>query len=855
MLTESRPPKRMISSTDHLSRWVDAIRKNDTAIISDFLTELDCSLLLQETRFGDTILTYAASLGRVEIVRNLIRKIRSHVRIHNHNLVVSDYVNHETCRGKTPLVEAVKNKHATVVSLLLSNGASAILPTKMHNKSALSWATAMGHDIIVKLINDHIQLECRVSTLFRAVSAGDESKVKELIDGGAPYFHNQDEKYAHELELKCHQLVDAKQNVKDLLAAIQEVSHSKTSIFTEVQQRQSRIEGMRKSREAIIASRRTAVAIAIQEVYLTLTSDNINQACNLSIPPLEFELLSKALCIMLHIKVKEDQDRHEAREIGRAQMPYWKEIKAFLKISDRFYHRIQHYHFEEHSVKVAKSIQVEGLPGTCSDHLPSMNTNEGSPLMTAITKWLTIIFQTAEGHHKEHELMMEESAERDLLEANRIQYEVIVSRSSILKQEYDDTSTSVQTTSKYTSQLRRKMEVSRLMNRVDGGHTILSWAAALGNEKIVKLLLRHGGHTSIRDCHEYCANIIQVAFKHSLVVKQSNERPPENRFTREKDLAVYLRIKSLSNLNRERLLSTRLPFAEALVNGHSKVALILDGSELPISQALNLCQLFCPPGGMIPRSCYNEGLSSNGSCDLISYLVSAGNMYCYETDFEKCQFVDALQCAMNLTENYLKQRRSAMEIKLVTRRETLMKKHKKAMISLLTSSIYNGKYDAMVQASEEGDISLDYEDHNTGMTPLIRAAMEDIHSPFHEWCINSIGERVTAVAFLLDRISPHRPNVDYENQLGLTALGMACMHGRLDAIVDLIDRGADIDRKSCIDGRTPFMLSCLEGKVESVKILLQYNSDGIKNDLDEAYALAVKEKQLDVVEYLDQLRR
>jgi ankyrin repeat protein len=80
------------------------------------------------------------------------------------------------------------------------------------------------------------------------------------------------------------------------------------------------------------------------------------------------------------------------------------------------------------------------------------------------------------------------------------------------------------------------------------------------------------------------------------------------------------------------------------------------------------------------------------------------------------------------------------------------------------------------------------------------------------------------------------------------------MHGRLDAIVDLIDRGADIDRKSCIDGRTPFMLACSEGKVESVKVLLQYNSDGIKNDLDEAYALAVKEKQLDVVEYLDQLR-
>ncbi len=83
---------------------------------------------------------------------------------------------------------------------------------------------------------------------------------------------------------------------------------------------------------------------------------------------------------------------------------------------------------------------------------------------------------------------------------------------------------------------------------------------------------------------------------------------------------------------------------------------------------------------------------------------------------------------------------------------------------------------------------------NTGMTPLMRAGMEDVHSPMHEWCENFIGERVTAVAFLSDRISPHRPSVDYENRLGYTALAMACMHGRLEAILDLVDRGADVGK-------------------------------------------------------------
>ena len=129
----------------------------------------------------------------------------------------------------------------------------------------------------------------------------------------------------------------------------------------------------------------------------------------------------------------------------------------------------------------------------------------------------------------------------------------------------------------------------------------------------------------------------------------------------------------------------------------------------------------------------------------------------------------------------------------------------------------------MVKASEEGEISLDFEDETTGLTPLLRAAQEDIHSPIHEWCRNSVGEKVTAVAFLLDRISRYRPNVDYENRLGHTALSIASMKGHLEIVKDLIDRGADVNMKSSVLGLT-------------------------------AYELAVQENQLEVVEFLDQLR-
>jgi ankyrin repeat protein len=93
--------------------------------------------------------------------------------------------------------------------------------------------------------------------------------------------------------------------------------------------------------------------------------------------------------------------------------------------------------------------------------------------------------------------------------------------------------------------------------------------------------------------------------------------------------------------------------------------------------------------------------------------------------------------------------------------------------------------------------------------------------------------------------------VDYENRLGYTALAMACMHGRLDSIVDLVDRGADVGKKSS-NGRTPLLWACSEGKVEAVKLLLRLQN-GVGIDLVGAHDLAVRLNQFDVVEFLEQL--
>ena len=805
-----------------------AMREDNLDLVAYFLRELKDNLvqaLTHESKFGDTIVTFASSLGRTAIVKVLVNTMKSIV-YQSKTLALSDLVDYETSRGKTPMVQAVKHNNAGVVSILLSHRANVKVLTKTHRKSALDWA-ALGNESILKMIQEHTQLEEHVCLLFKAISNCNFDRVQQLTEGGAPFQQNQDVTFGRELKTKRHRVAMAKQKMSELSAALSLVEDLKAKTHREIQERTQCINCILQKQQDIVSNRKKAITTAIAKVRLAFTPTNITNVCNITAPPREYELLSKSLASLLHIKVKKGSEE--------APWVYWREIKGLLQNHGRFYHRMYHYSVCPSEVKMAAKVRIEELPGTLMDHLSSMlhlhheQSKLGSVIIASIAHWLWTIFQSLSGYKLEKDLNIKESVESDILDRGKIEHDVLASRSVILKRELDHIRIEYESKNKQISQLQRKLEMSKVMAFVSCGHSILSVAARTGNENMLKLLLKRGAHTAVgEDCLAWCAMIIQVFFRYHFKRKRCASAPhdatsiQENNERREHDFAVSLRIRSLSNLIRERLKSLHLPLAEALFNGHlPNIALILDGSDMSLFQSFRLFHLFHhQPSAMIPR--LNTPRETLNRClpEFLLSLLPAGQRYCHEKDPNKCAFVCTLKCIIDLYGNFLAQQKNRMEEKIRTRRRTIMRQHNDAMISKMRSAVYRGDFEDMVKTAEEGGISLDWEDATSGITPLIRSALlPDVHSAVHEWLKNLAGEPVTAAAFLLDGISPHRPSVDYENRHGYTALMMACMNGRLEIIKDLLDRGADILRQSRLLRCTAYGLAVQEKQLDVVKIL------------------------------------
>lgn len=846
-----------------------AIRENNIDLVRFFLLVLRSNLAdvyLQETSFGDNLLTYAATSGRAEIMELLLSAIHGIVEQNRERIAMTDFTNRETARGKTPIIEAVKSNHVDVVTTLLRYGADPNLCANMHKKSAMDWARVMNHEVVLEIMQERIDLENSVTRLFVAISNRDMPAIKALISGGVPYEFGQERTFSLELKVAKIKADQLAQDIKDLTEALASEMAAKDELFDEIKKREKRIENLKTRQNEIISNRRREISTALANVRQNATEENILDTCNTESPPLEFEFLSSALCSLFHIRLKKHQEAPSKKsssfttENGARNMPHWLELKRLLRDKNSFLHRLKHYHFDPIQVTLVSNVEVHGtsfskwLEGTENGVRMNMYGND---FMASIASWLAIIFRCASGQTLETQMMLEESTDRELLEKHKIQFSVLTSRCAILRREIDYVKKSLESVLIIISKIERKLQVCKIMRFVTtDGHTALSWAAASGYDAVVMDLLKNGACTGVGDAVvHFCASIIQTTFRfHSERKKYHNISGPTEERTlnlKQHDLSASIRLKSLSKLLRNRLKSVRLPMIEALYNGHVQVAKLLNDSDFSLLQAINFYSTFHSPNGMLPRKASPPASTAHDFHDIISCIIAAGKQFQFDV-IEKCSFLASCKLTMQLVDSQLKKRRHGLEKKISSRRETLFMHHKRKMAKELRSAIFKSDYARMVEAAESGKISLDYED-SLGMTPLIRAASEDIHAPGHAWCKNQNGQQVNAVAFILDRVSLYRPNIDYENKHGHTALSMACSLGRMDAVAALLERGADVNKRSFLNGKTPLMHACIAGKLDVVKRLLLAGAELSPKDTEErtAHDLARIERHDAIVDLLD----
>ena len=274
-------------------------------------------------------------------------------------------------------------------------------------------------------------------------------------------------------------------------------------------------------------------------------------------------------------------------------------------------------------------------------------------------------------------------------------------------------------------------------------------------------------------------------------------------------------------------------------------------------QVVNMATLFSSPGAAIPLSMAPISSDLIGipykNANLVSMVISCVHFQ-HNKDPKSCSFMGSLRSAIELVDTHLINQTKALESKIRARRKTILQKYRQLSIMELNKAMHQQSYIDIVKNSSRGGLSLDYENKN-GVTPLILAAVRD-ESAQKKQQLQLNKKPVSAVVYMLDRISPYKPTIDYESSLGRTALSAACAFGRLRTTHELLERGARINQQSVVTGQSALMAACIAGKLDVVKMLIERGADVDLKDHSgvKALQLAQRGKHFDIVEFLEQLK-
>jgi hypothetical protein len=256
-----------------------------------------------ETPFGDTPLTKASQIGNVEMLALLIG--RAHA---DGSFFMSDFVNYETCRGKTALSEAAKANQPEAIKFLVEKRAKIDYKTKFYRKTAIDWAANMKNEEALDELKRAYKVIMDILVLFVKIAMGDYEFCKKMVQDGEHYRLNhvktiqEDIKQAHDERILAE--AEVKENEEAIVKLTPEVEHIHVDLenneiaVADIEQTADRLMITAKDLAGRLQSGFSNAIIALQQCGVAEVAELVN-APN---PPEEIMQVVKALCLLKNIK-------------------------------------------------------------------------------------------------------------------------------------------------------------------------------------------------------------------------------------------------------------------------------------------------------------------------------------------------------------------------------------------------------------------------------------------------------------------------------------------------------------------------------------------------------------------------
>lgn len=897
----SRTLVRCASHDENALLW--ALKTQDEDLVTYFLQNVDAAGALQEEfANGFAPLSMAVSIGNVEIVKTLLR--------------FGADVNLETSRGRTALAEACLAQNLELVELLLEQRANVshtnrqgrnLVATVRSLAASSDDGNANGWTAIVQLLEEREAIEREQRELFVAIACSDYEFLARFLRFSASRQTGAsaaDARPADQLQLLRDELneqmnlvqqartehADAIRVFNESVADTEAKRGRVLNLSEQVLGYTSQVARVDSHHDASVADS-SVLEVDMQQLIREITAQDIAKLLNVHVPP-EYLPVMKAICMISGVLPR---GRSNAAEY--TDLEWWKAAQALL-MDRTLLQRLRGYRKNVVTPDVMAKVRRECIrtPGfaasTASFETPESTTVEDTPnslvernamarlppadalrgnLVTLLAAWVKGVEMEYKSRgerqtlvERKRRLAISLNGTRDTLQQAQFDMQVATRSLPARQEEVDVARLKVENEEKEFVAAQQRLKAFRILTfSALNGHTPLSFAAAVGNEAIVHMLLAHGARAGYAEEEQHlCASLVQLIAREFLQRRKLRRRADASEMKARSDEAVDALVRNvafaflLSHYRRKIAFfrhTHRVALHEAIFNGFPQIVEILlaNGAKLwhkthvlplrafpgaidivetqpdrlqPLQQAPSTQtpahQL--PSGWKLTPLIASDGPNSSSRGPMLpnDTLELAMRLWDCKT-FRKGRgwdpdathysdtrtFVSAVLAKLN---DALQQRRREIAArKNVTKKAAELK----ILHAALEAAILERDFHAAFELLDRGAYA-DYETRRDGQSALMAACVDELY-------VENCDKRdVLAAEFLLDRPTNH-PFVNFESSTGRTALSTAARHGTLLCAQVLLDRGADVNQASRVHGRTALMDAAANGKTEFVRFLIE----------------------------------